>query len=179
MITLTVSGGTVSTSGVRPVTVTVTTDTSRAPVASPALTGTPTAPTQAALDNSHELATTAYADTAVGVEATRALAAEALLIPASQRRREWCRDSRCHHQDSGRSTTGFGGKQQWSLPDVTKAPYNVLPGVTADCGAGIDQAIIDANAAGGGEIDTTRRLHVGVTPDRQLLRDVLHALQRD
>ena len=61
------------------------TDTSCAPVASPALTGTPTAPTQAALDNSTKLATTAYADTAVGVEATRALAAEALLIPASQK----------------------------------------------------------------------------------------------
>lgn len=43
------------------------TDTSRAPLASPALTGNPTAPTQAALNNSTRLATTAYADGAVGV----------------------------------------------------------------------------------------------------------------
>lgn len=38
------------------------TDTSRAPLASPALTGTPTAPTQAALMNSTAIATTAYVD---------------------------------------------------------------------------------------------------------------------
>ena len=48
-----------------------------APKASPALTGAPTAPTPGALDNSTKLATTAYADVAVGVEKTRALAAEA------------------------------------------------------------------------------------------------------
>ncbi len=51
----------------------------KAPLASPALTGTPTAPTASALDNSTKLATTAYDDAAVGVEKTRALAAEALL----------------------------------------------------------------------------------------------------
>jgi hypothetical protein len=50
----------------------------KAPLASPALTGSPTAPTATALDSSTKLATTAYADTAVGVEKTRALAAEAL-----------------------------------------------------------------------------------------------------
>jgi hypothetical protein len=52
-----------------------------APLASPALTGTPTAPTAAPLDNSTNLATTAYADAAVLVESNRALAAEALLAP--------------------------------------------------------------------------------------------------
>lgn len=57
------------------------TDTSRAPLASPALTGAPTAPTQSPLDNSTKLATTAYDDAAVLVEKTRALAAEALLAP--------------------------------------------------------------------------------------------------
>lgn len=57
------------------------TDTSRAPLASPGLTGTPTAPTAAAGDNSTKLATTAYADSAVSVEKTRAQAAEALLAP--------------------------------------------------------------------------------------------------
>ena len=41
-----------------------------APKASPALTGTPTAPTPSALDNSTKLATTAYADSAVAVEAS-------------------------------------------------------------------------------------------------------------
>lgn len=38
----------------------------KAPLASPALTGTPTAPTQTALDNSTKLATTAYVDLATG-----------------------------------------------------------------------------------------------------------------
>lgn len=52
-----------------------------APLASPALTGTPAAPTAAALTNSTQIATTAYADAAVGVEKSRALAAEALLAP--------------------------------------------------------------------------------------------------
>lgn len=41
------------------------TDTSRAPLASPALTGNPTAPTQTAGDNSTKLATTAFVTTAV------------------------------------------------------------------------------------------------------------------
>lgn len=54
-----------------------------APLASPAFTGTPTAPTQAAADSSTRLATTAYADTAVGVEKSRAQTAEALLLPKS------------------------------------------------------------------------------------------------
>ncbi len=41
-------------------------DTSRAPLASPALTGTPTAPTPSAGDNSTKLATTAYLDAKLG-----------------------------------------------------------------------------------------------------------------
>jgi len=49
--------------------------------ASPALTGTPTAPTATALTSTTQLATTAYADAATGVEKTRALAAEALALP--------------------------------------------------------------------------------------------------
>jgi len=53
-----------------------------APTVSPALTGTPTAPTQAALNNSTRLSTTAYTDLAVGVEKTRALAAEAAITAA-------------------------------------------------------------------------------------------------
>ena len=57
------------------------TDTTRAPLASPALTGTPTAPTATALDNSTKLATTAYADAAVAVEKSRAQTAEGLLAP--------------------------------------------------------------------------------------------------
>lgn len=55
--------------------------TGAAPLASPALTGTPTAPTAAALTDNTQLATTAYTDTAVAVEKTRAEAAEALLAP--------------------------------------------------------------------------------------------------
>ena len=53
----------------------------KAPLASPALTGTPTAPTAAALTNTTALSTTAYADAAVAVEKSRALAAEALKAP--------------------------------------------------------------------------------------------------
>jgi len=55
--------------------------TGAAPLASPALTGTPTAPTAAALDNSTKIATTAYADAAVAVETSRATTAEGLLVP--------------------------------------------------------------------------------------------------
>jgi hypothetical protein len=40
-----------------------------APLASPALTGSPTAPTQTAADDSTKIATTAYVDTAIGVGA--------------------------------------------------------------------------------------------------------------
>jgi len=53
----------------------------KAPLASPALTGSPTAPTQTAGNNSTNISTTAYADSAVGVETSRATAAEALLAP--------------------------------------------------------------------------------------------------
>ena len=55
--------------------------TGAAPLANPALTGVPTAPTAAPLANSTQLATTAYDDAAVGVEKTRAQNAEALLAP--------------------------------------------------------------------------------------------------
>lgn len=41
----------------------------KAPLASPALTGSPTAPTQTAADNSTKLATTAYADTGLALKA--------------------------------------------------------------------------------------------------------------
>lgn len=57
------------------------TDTSRAPLASPALTGTPTAPTATALDNSTKIATTAYSDAAVGVEVSARIAADAAKAP--------------------------------------------------------------------------------------------------
>jgi hypothetical protein len=52
-----------------------------APLASPALTGTPTAPTRTALTDNTDIATTAYADAAVTVETSRAETAEALLAP--------------------------------------------------------------------------------------------------
>ena len=44
----------------------------KAALASPALTGSPTAPTQSASDNSTKIATTAYADAAVGSKASSA-----------------------------------------------------------------------------------------------------------
>ena len=49
----------------------------KAPLASPALTGNPTSPTQNAGDNSTKIATTAYADGAVATEKARAETAEA------------------------------------------------------------------------------------------------------
>lgn len=52
-----------------------------APKVSPALTGTPTAPTAAPGTNTSQLATTQFTTSAVTVEANRALAAEALLAP--------------------------------------------------------------------------------------------------
>lgn len=54
--------------------------TGAAPLASPALTGTPTAPTATALTATTQIATTAYADAAVGVETTRAQTAEAAKV---------------------------------------------------------------------------------------------------
>lgn len=56
--------------------------TGAAPLASPALTGTPTAPTQSAGNNSTRLATTAYTDVAVGVETSRAGTAEGIIATA-------------------------------------------------------------------------------------------------
>jgi len=55
--------------------------TSLAPKDTPALTGTPTAPTATALTSSAQLATTAYADSAVGVENSRATTVEVLKAP--------------------------------------------------------------------------------------------------
>lgn len=52
-----------------------------APLASPTFTGTPTAPTASALTDSTQVATTAYADSAVAVETARAETAEALKAP--------------------------------------------------------------------------------------------------
>ena len=56
-----------------------------APLASPALTGSPTAPTQTTGDNSTKLATDAFVTTAVAAETTRAQTAEGLLIPLAQK----------------------------------------------------------------------------------------------
>jgi len=55
----------------------------KAPLASPALTGTPTAPTATALTSSAQLATTAFTTGAVTAETARAETAEALAAPAS------------------------------------------------------------------------------------------------
>ncbi len=55
-----------------------------APKASPALTGTPTAPTATALTDNTQLATTAYADGAVAVEKARAEAGEAAAVTAAE-----------------------------------------------------------------------------------------------
>ena len=57
------------------------TDTTRAPLASPALTGNPTVPTQTPGTNNTRAASTAYADAAVAVEATARSNAVALLAP--------------------------------------------------------------------------------------------------
>jgi len=51
----------------------------KAPLASPTFTGTPTAPTQSPLNNSTRLATTAYADLAVGVESSARASADSTL----------------------------------------------------------------------------------------------------
>lgn len=54
----------------------------KANLASPVLTGNPTAPTQTAGNNSTRLATTAYADSAVAAEQTRAAGAYLAIAPA-------------------------------------------------------------------------------------------------
>lgn len=45
----------------------------KAPLASPALTGNPTAPTQTPADNSTKLATTAYVDAAIAAQAKKVI----------------------------------------------------------------------------------------------------------
>jgi len=55
--------------------------TGAAPLASPALTGTPTAPTQTPGDNTTKVATDAFVTAAVATETARATTAEALLAP--------------------------------------------------------------------------------------------------
>jgi hypothetical protein len=57
------------------------TDILLAPLASPAFTGTPTAPTAAPGTNTTQIATTAFDTAAVAVETARATTAEALLAP--------------------------------------------------------------------------------------------------
>lgn len=53
----------------------------KAPLASPAFTGAPTAPTAVALTSTTQIATTEFTTLAVAVETGRATAAEALLAP--------------------------------------------------------------------------------------------------
>ena len=54
-----------------------------APLASPALTGTPTVPTASAGANTTQAASTAFVGAAVGMEASRAQTSEALALPAA------------------------------------------------------------------------------------------------
>lgn len=51
----------------------------KAPLVSPALTGTPTAPTQSINDNSTKLATTAYVDTAISMNTSKSYSGRFLL----------------------------------------------------------------------------------------------------
>lgn len=62
-------------------TTTIDIPTTYAKLASPAFSGSPTAPTKAPLTDNTDLATTAYTDLAVAVETARAEAAESLLAP--------------------------------------------------------------------------------------------------
>lgn len=57
----------------------------KAPLASPALTGSPSAPTASASDNSTKIATTAYADAAVAVEASARSTADGLRQLSSEK----------------------------------------------------------------------------------------------
>lgn len=57
-------------------------DTSRAPLASPGLTGTPTAPTPTAGDNTTKIATTAFVNTAITNKVDRTSASGAIVTPS-------------------------------------------------------------------------------------------------
>jgi hypothetical protein len=110
--------------------------TGAAPLASPALTGTPTAPTQTTGDTSTKIATDQFVATAVAAETTRAEAAEALLVPQS-------------------STQAAAGQTLWSFtPDQASTPspyssradtqtFGSSPAVTETCwsvGYNVNQA---------------------------------------
>lgn len=70
-------------------------DTTKADLASPALTGNPTAPTQTAGDNSTKIATTAYVETAVSTITSESTAAatHSLTTVASQKVLVWAKGS--------------------------------------------------------------------------------------
>lgn len=80
--------------------------------ASPAFTGTPTAPTATALTGTAQLATTAYSDSAVAVEKARALAAEAALGSSSAITAETTR---------AEAAEGLAAQKSASLSDLASA----------------------------------------------------------
>ena len=105
--------------------------TGAAPLASPALTGTPTAPTQSAGNNSTRLATTAYADAGVAVETSRATTAEGLAALKANNLSDLASAS------TARANLGLGGAA------VIGVPVSIANGGT---GQSAQQAALDALA---------------------------------
>lgn len=108
--------------------------TGAAPLASPALTGSPTAPTQAPGDNTANVATDAFVTAAVGVETTRAQSAEGLALAKASNL------SDLGNAATARTNLGLGSAAVAAI-DSTAGDFQAVPGTAA---AGATGKVADA-----------------------------------
>lgn len=123
----------------------------KAPLASPALTGTPTAPTQTALDNSTKIATTAYVDVVKPrVVASRILLAQSAVdgsITAATLFTVPVGGAGVYRVSPGlslrtKSSSAWQVNVDWMPPSGTNIPAQLGMGVTMSTGAVVSQPVI-------------------------------------
>ncbi len=110
----------------------------KAPLASPALTGSPTAPTQSAGDNSTKLSTTAYADAAAAAAAAAAVPSFATVSEVGGT------------HTTGSITSGTAALTVASGTGIADGDYvvgeGIAPGTTVSSGGGTTSITLSANA---------------------------------
>jgi hypothetical protein len=125
----------------------------RAPLASPALTGAPTAPTVAAKDNSTKVATTAFVGTAVGEEATaRTVAVTGAIVTAEAASDAAGTAAAAVATEKARAEAAEVLKAPLASPSLTGTP--TVP--TASAGTNTAQAASTAFATGAIATEKTR-----------------------